>query len=62
MEELTRLDANKFRDTLLERMKPNSVVRVMNVVSAALTFVITEDDLKFRNVFQKMVIKGGGGF
>jgi integrase len=60
VEELTRLDANKFRDTLLERMKPNSVVRVMNVVSAALTFVITEDDLKFRNVFQKMVIKGAG--
>lgn len=60
VEELTRLDANKFRDTLSERMKPNSVVRVMNVVSAALTFVITEDDLKFRNVFQKMVIKGAG--
>mgnify|MGYP001290838652 CR=1 FL=1 len=60
VEELTRLDANKFRDTLLARMKPNSVVRVMNVVSAAVTFVITEDDLKFRNVFQKMVIKGAG--
>jgi integrase len=60
VEELTRLDANKFRDTLSERMKPNSVLRVMNVVSAALTFVITEDDLKFRNVFQKMVIKGAG--
>lgn len=60
VEELTRLDANKFRDTLLEQMKPNSVVRMMNVVYAALTFVITEDDLKFRNVFQKMVIKGAG--
>jgi integrase len=60
VEELTRLDANKFRDTMLERMKPSSVVRIMNVVSAAVTFVITEDDLTFRNVFQKMVVKGAG--
>lgn len=60
IEQVTRQDANRFRDALLGRMKPNSVVRLMNVVVAAINFAITEEDLPIKNVFSKMVIKGAG--
>jgi len=58
--DITRQDANVIRDFLLERMAPNSVSRLFNVITAAVTFVITEDDLPIRNVFSKMIIKGQG--
>jgi hypothetical protein len=43
--EITRADANAFRDHLLERMKPNSVLRNVAVVKAAVNYVITEHSL-----------------
>jgi integrase len=58
--EITRQDANALRDFLLTRMKPNSVLRMFNVITASVTFVVTEDDLPIRNVFSRMVIKGTG--
>tara|TARA_B110000879_G_C11116983_1_gene489990 strand:- start:74 stop:1372 length:1299 start_codon:yes stop_codon:yes gene_type:complete len=58
--DITRQDANAIRDFLLARMKPNSVSRLFNVITASVTFVVTEDDLPIRNVFSRMVIKGTG--
>jgi hypothetical protein len=58
--EVTRQDANAVRDFLLARMKPSSVSRMFNVITASVTFVVTEDDLPIRNVFSRMVIKGTG--
>ena len=58
--EITRADANAFRDHLLERMKPNSVLRNVAVVKAAVNYVITEHSLTFPNVFNGLRIKGAG--
>ena len=40
-----------IRDSLLERMKPNSVLRNVAVVKAAVNYVITEHSLTIPNVF-----------
>ena len=58
--EITRADANAFRDHLLERMKPNSVLRNVAVVKAAVNYVITEHSLTIPNVFNGLKIKGAG--
>ena len=58
--EITRADANAFRDHLLERMKPNSVLRNVAVVKAAVNYVITEHSLTIPNVFNGLKIKGVG--
>ena len=60
LKEITRVDANAFRDHLLERMKPNSVLRNVAVVKAAVNYVITEYSLTFPNVFTGLKIKGAG--
>jgi len=57
---ITRADANTFRDHLLERMKPNSVLRNVAVVKAAVNYVITEYSLSIPNVFNRLRIKGAG--
>jgi integrase len=56
--EITREDVNKFRDTLSAGRKPSTVVRMLNVVVAAVNFVITEDDLPIKNRFAQVVVKG----
>jgi len=58
--EITRADANAFRDHLLERMKPNSVLRNVAVAKAAVNYVITEHSLTIPNVFNGLKIKGAG--
>lgn len=60
LQDITRADANRYRDLLLARMSPNSVVRTIGVVKAALNFIIVEHDLELRNVFQGIKIKGAG--
>ncbi|WP_420857943.1 tyrosine-type recombinase/integrase [Marivivens marinus] len=58
--EVTRADANAFRDLLLARMSPNSVQRNLGVIKAAINHVLLEHDLDIRNVFQAVKIKGAG--
>ena len=58
--DITQADANTFRDYLLNRMAPNSVVRTVGVIKAAINHVIIENDLEQRNVFQGIKIKGAG--
>lgn len=60
LQDLTRADANAYRDLLLSRMSPNSVQRNLGVVKAAVNHVLLEHDLDFRNVFQAIKIKGAG--
>ncbi|EAQ08217.1 site-specific recombinase, phage integrase family [Yoonia vestfoldensis SKA53] len=58
--DINRADANTFRDYLLNRMAPNSVLRTLGVIKAAMNHVIIENDLEQRNVFQGIKIKGAG--
>ena len=58
--DITRADANTFRDYLLNRMAPNSVLRTIGVIKAAMNHVIVENGLEQRNVFQGIKIKGAG--
>jgi integrase len=58
--DITRVDANAFRDHLLERMLPNSVVRNVAVVKAAVNYVLSEHSLNIPNVFNGLKIKGAG--
>ena len=60
LKDLTRADANSYRDLLLSRMSPNSVQRNLGVVKAAINHVLLEHDLDLRNVFQAIKIKGAG--
>jgi integrase len=60
LQDLTRADANTYRDVLLARMSPNSVQRNLGVVKAAINHALLEHDLDFRNVFQSIKIKGAG--
>ena len=58
--EIGRADANTVRDYLLTRMAPNSALRTLGVIKAAINHVIIENDLEQRNVFQGIKIKGAG--
>ena len=58
--DITRVDANAFRDHLLERMLPNSVVRNVAVVKAAVNYVLSEHSPNIPNVFNGLKIKGAG--
>lgn len=60
LDKITRADANSYRDLLLKRMAPNSVVRNTGVVKAAINHVILEHSMNIRNVFQSIKIKGAG--
>ena len=60
LKDLTRADANTYRDLLLARMSPNSVQRNLGVVKAAVNHALLEHDLEVRNVFQAIKIKGAG--
>ena len=60
LDEVTRADANAFRDLLLARMAPNSVQRNLGVIKAAVNHALLEHDLDIRNVFQSVKIKGAG--
>ena len=60
VEKLTRKDANRLRDYLMPKMKPNSVNRIVGQARTALNFCIKEDDLNIRNPFLGVIIKGAG--
>ena len=58
--EITRTDATELRDVLLGKMAPNSVLRTLNTVKAAINHTIVEKSLNIPNVFAKLKIKGAG--
>ena len=60
LKDITRADANGYRDLLLARMSPNSVQRTIGTLKAAINHVILEHDLDMKNVFQALKIKGAG--
>ena len=60
LEDITRNDATEFRDVLLGKMAPNSVLRTLNTVKAAINHTIVEKSLNIPNVFAKLRIKGAG--
>ena len=45
--EINRKDANAYRDHLLERLSPNSVLRNKNAINAALNWYRKEHGLEF---------------
>ena len=60
MNTLTRADANKYRDYLLERIAPNSVTRYINSIRAVINHAIIERGFKMENPFHGLRIKGAG--
>ena len=60
LKDITRADANALRDHLLARVSPNSTVRMLSVLKAAVNFAITEHSIHMPNVFANMRIKGAG--
>ena len=60
VEDITRQDANAYRDYLLQRMSPNSVLRNKNTINAAVNWYITENSLDMTSVFAGLLIKGAG--
>jgi len=60
LKDITRQDATALRDVLLEQMAPNSVLRTLGTLKAALNHSIIEKGLNIPNVFAQMRIKGAG--
>lgn len=58
--DLTREDALKYRDHLLQRIAPNSVTRYINIVRAVVNHVVDERGLILKNPFQNLKVKGAG--
>lgn len=58
--DLTREDALKYRDYLLQRISPNSVTRYINIVRAVVNHLIDERGLIMKNPFQNLKVKGAG--
>jgi hypothetical protein len=57
---LTRGDALKYRDYLMVRVTPNSVIRYINVVRAVVNHTINEHGLTAQNPFHNLKVKGAG--
>ena len=60
LENITRKNANAYRDYLLGQIAPNSVVRTLSIVKAAINTAINEHDLDCKNVFAGIRVKGSG--
>jgi len=58
VEQLTRKDANAYRDYLLTRVAPSSVARNKNTINAVLNWHIKENGLDIQSVFAGLLIKG----
>jgi hypothetical protein len=58
--EINRKDANAYRDHLLERSSPNSVLRNKNAINVALNWYLKEHRLELNNPFNGMLVKGAG--
>jgi integrase len=60
LENITRKDENADRDYLLVQIAPNSVVRTLSIVKAAINTAINEHDLDFKNLFAGIRVKRSG--
>ena len=59
-EKITRADANTYRDLLLSRVSPNSVIRYKNTLNASINWFIKENGLDVVSVFANLLVKGSG--
>ena len=57
---LTRQDALDWRDSVLSRVSPNSVVRYKNSLTASLNWYIQENALDTANVFANLQVRNSG--
>ena len=57
---ITRADANTYRDYLLARISPNSVMRYKNTVNASINWYIKENGLDHISAFTNLLVKGSG--
>ena len=57
---LTRQDALDWRDSVLARVSPNSVVRYKNSITASLNWYIQENALDTANVFANLQVRNSG--
>jgi integrase len=60
VQNITRQDANAYRDSLLPTMAPNSVARYKNTLNAALNWYIKETGIDWTSPFAGLLIKGAG--
>jgi integrase len=58
IENITRKDANTYRDFLLKRVSPSSVARNKNTVNAVINWHIKENGLDTSSPFNGLIIKG----
>jgi integrase len=58
--DLRRRDANTLRDHMLRRMSANSVQRYLNILKAAVNYVIREEDVEAKNPFAELQVAGAG--
>ena len=58
IENITRKDANTYRDFLLKRVSPSSVARNKNTVNAAINWHTKENGLDTSSPFNGLIIKG----
>ena len=59
-EKITRADANTYRDLLLTRVSPNSVMRYKNTLNASINWFIKENGLEVVSMFANLLVKGAG--
>lgn len=60
IEDLTRADANAFRDAMLARVSANSAQRYLNIIKAVFNHTIQERALNCANIFANIKVKGAG--
>jgi len=60
IQNITRQDANAYRDNLAKRMSPNAVARYKNTLNAAYNWYIKENGLEATSPFAGLLIKGAG--
>jgi len=58
VENITRKDANAYRDFLLTRVSPSSVARNKNTINAVINWYIKENGLDTSSPFNGLIIKG----
>ena len=59
-QKITRADANTYRDLLLARVSPNSVMRYKNTLNASINWFIKENGLDVVSMFANLLVKGSG--
>ena len=59
-QKITRADANTYRNLLLSRVSPNSVMRYKNTLNASINWFIKENGLDVVSMFANLLVKGSG--